>query len=115
MSRAEMPPLTWVALGLLAALAATNALFLALLQTGGPFIGLVLYAVLLYRWQQRDYRAAVIGGLAGLAVHIVEVATVGWSDYPTLVTLNLILPAALAPVAWLVDRQARQADDEQTR
>ncbi|MBE9509005.1 MAG: hypothetical protein IMY86_13275 [Chloroflexi bacterium] len=102
--------LAWVALGLLAALVVTNAVFLALLQTGGPLIGLVLYVVLLWRWRQRDYRAAVVGGLAGLAVHVVEVIITGWSAYPALVALNLILPAVLALVAWLAGQRAPQGD-----
>ena len=65
MSRIEKPLPDWVALGLLTALVVTNAVFLALLRMGGPFIGLVLYAVLLWRWRQRDYRAAVVEGLRG--------------------------------------------------
>lgn len=109
-TEAQRPPLAWVALGLLAALVVTNAAFLALLQTGGPLIGLVLYAVLLWRWQQRDYRAAVVGGLAGLVVHVVEVVAMGWSTYPALMALNLILPAVLALVAWLADQRAQQED-----
>ncbi len=108
----QRPPLAWVALSLLAALVVTNAVFLALLQTGGPFIGLVLYAALLWRWRQRDYRAAVVGGLAGLAVHVVEVIAMGWSAYPALMALNTILPAVLAPVACLAGRQAQQADGD---
>jgi hypothetical protein len=107
---AQRPPLAWVALGLLAALVATNAAFLALLQTGGPLIGLVLYAVLLWRWRRRDYRAAVVGGLAGLAVHVVEVITTGWSAYPALMGLNLILPAVLTSAAWLAKRGAQPRD-----
>ena len=110
MSRTESPPLTWVALGLLAALVVTNVVSLALLRTGGPLIGLVLYAVLLWRWRQRDYRAAVVGGLAGLAVHVVEVVTTGWSAYPALMALNLILPAVLTPVAWSAGRRAQRED-----
>jgi hypothetical protein len=110
-TEAQPPPLTWVALDLLAALVVINAIFLALLRTGGPFIGLVLYAILLWRWQQRDYRAAAVGGLAGLAVHAVEVVTTGWSAYPALMALNLILPAVLVPVAWLAGQRARQEDD----
>jgi len=107
MSRTERLPLAWVALGLLAALVATNAIFLALLRAGGALIGLVFYAVLLWRWQQRDYRAVVVGGFAGLAVHVVEVVTMGWSACPVLMALNLILPAVLALVAWLAGQRAR--------
>jgi len=110
MSKTGRLPLAWAGLGLLAALVVTNAVFLALLQTGGPLIGLVLYAVLLWRWRQRDYRAAVVGGIAGLVVHVVEVVTTGWSAYPALVALNLILPAMLAPVAWLAGQRAPQGD-----
>lgn len=109
-SGARRPPLAWVALGLLAALVTTNAAFLALLQTGGPLIGLVLYAVLLWRWRQRDYQAAVVGGLVGLAVHVVEVITTGWSAYPALMGFNLILPAALALTAWLAKQRAQPGD-----
>jgi Na+(H+)/acetate symporter ActP len=97
-----------VAVGLLAALVVANAVFAVLLQAGGPLIGLVLYGVLLWRWRRRDHRAAVVGGIAGLAVHVVEVVTTGWSAYPALMALNLVLPAALAPVAWAVARQAHQ-------
>jgi hypothetical protein len=103
-------PLAWVALGLLTALVVTNAVSMALLQTGGPLIGLVLYAILLWRWRQRDYRAAVMGGLAGLAVHAVEVVATGWSAYPALMALNVVLPAVLAPVAWSTGQQAQQED-----
>jgi len=84
MSRTERPLLAWVGLSLLATLVGTNAVFLALSQTGGPLVGLVLYAVLLWRWRQGDYRAAVVGGLAGLAVHVAEVVVSGWSAYPVL-------------------------------
>ena len=108
MSRKGQLPLAWTALGLLAALVAINVVSLALLQTGGPLIGLALYAVLLWRWRRHDYQAAVVGGLAGLAVHVVEVATVGWSACPALMALNLILPTLLAPKAWLAGQRARQ-------
>lgn len=97
-----------VALGLLAALVATNAFALALLGTGGPLIGMVLYAVLLWRWERRDYWSAVVGGLAGLTVHVMGVVGTGWSAYPDLIALNLVLPALLAPAAWLARRKARQ-------
>lgn len=109
-TEAQRPPLAWIALGLLAALVVTNAIFLVLLQTGGPLIGLVLYAVLLWRWKQRDYQATVVGGVVGLAVHVVEVVTMGWSVYPAFIALNLILPAVLAPVAWLAGQQAQPED-----
>ena len=115
MSRAKTP-LAWATLSLLAALVATNATFLILLRTGGPLIGAVFYAVLLalaWRKRPRDYRAAMVGGLVGLAVHAVEVAIMGWSVYPALMVLNLILPAVLAPMAWLAGRQARQEDSKE--
>jgi hypothetical protein len=102
--------LAWVALGLLAALVVTNAVFLVLLQTGGPLVGLVLYAVLLWRWRERDYRALVMGGLAGLAVHVVEAAVMGWSVYAALMALNLLLPAVLALTAWSTEQRVRQED-----
>ena len=112
MSRTQRTMQAWVVVGLLAALVATNVVLAILLRTGGPLIGTVFYAVLLglvWRGQPRDYRAAMVGGLVGLAVHIVEVAILGWSAYPALMTLNLILPAALAPMAWRASQGVRQA------
>ena len=105
---ARRPPLAWVALGLLVALVATNAVFLLLLRTGGPLIGLAFYVVLLvivWRRRRPDWRPVMVGGLVGLAVHIVEVIVAGWTAYPLLVALNLILPAALVLVAWLAGRE----------
>jgi hypothetical protein len=101
MSRTKQQPLAWISPGLLAALVMTNGVFLALAPKGGPLTGLVLYAILLWRWRRCDHQAVVVGTLAGLAVHLVEVITMGWSAYPALMALNLILPAALTPVAWL--------------
>jgi hypothetical protein len=104
----KRPPLAWVALGLLVALVAVNVVFLVLLRTGGPLIGIVFYAALLLgTWRRRrpDYQPAVVGGLIGLAVHIVEVILVGWTAYPLLMALNLALPAALAPLARLAGRE----------
>jgi hypothetical protein len=107
-SEAQQPALVWAAMGLLGTLVATNTVFLALMPSRGPLIGLVLYAALLWRWRQRDYGAAVIGGIVGLAVHVLEVVIVGWSAYPVLMALNLILPAVLAPVASLAMRRTEQ-------
>jgi hypothetical protein len=108
MSHLERSPQDWVILGLLVALVATNVTFLILLRTGGPLIGLAFYLVLLaltVRAGKRDHRSAMVGGLVGLAVHVVEVVTMGWSAYPVLLVLNLVLPAGLALAAWLADRQ----------
>ena len=104
-------PLDRVILGLLAALVATNIAFLILARTGGPLIGLVFYLVLLaltVRGRQRDHRPAMVGGLVGLAVHVAEATAMGWRDHPVLVGLNLVLPAALALVAWRADRGPRR-------
>ena len=111
MSNLERSPLEWVILGLLAALVVTNITFLILLRTGGPLIGLAFYLVLLaltFCAGQRDHRSVMVGGLVGLAVHVVEVVMMGWSDYPVLMTLNLVLPAALALSAWAVGREPRR-------
>jgi len=101
-------PLARAVLGLLGALVATNVTFLILVRTGGPLIGLVFYLALLvvvWRRRQPDYRPVVVGGLGGLVVHIVEVILVGWTTYPLLMALNLILPAVLVPAAWLAGRE----------
>jgi hypothetical protein len=101
--------LTWATTGLLATLVATNVAFLILLRTGGPLIGIAFYAVLLVvvcREQQRGNQQVMVGGLVGLAVHVAEATILGWTPYPTLMALNIILPAVLVPVAWLASRQA---------
>jgi hypothetical protein len=105
--------LAWGIPGLLAVLVATNVALFALLHTGGPLFGMVSYSVLLAlvcRGRSRDYRAAMVGGLAGLFVHAVEVARKGWSAYPVWMVLNLVLPAVLAPMAWWANRRGRRKD-----
>jgi hypothetical protein len=104
---ARRAPVEWVGLGLLAALVAANVLASALLKSGGSFMGLALYAVLLWRWERRDYSPSIVGALAGLSVHAVEVGVSGWSAYPDLMAINLALPVLLVPVACL----ASQAED----
>jgi hypothetical protein len=92
----------------LGALVATNVTFLILVRTGGPLIGAVFYLALLvvvWRRRQTDYHPVVVGGLVGLVIHIVEVILVGWTAYPLLVALNLVLPAVLVPAAWLAGRK----------
>ena len=113
--KTKRPPLAWVALGLLVALAATNAVFLISLRTGGPLIGLVFYvALLIVVWRRRrpDWRPVMVGGLVGFAVHTVEVVVGGWTAYPLLVALNLILALALVPVAWLAGREVVDAHSD---
>lgn len=107
MSHQRRSLLHWVILGLLAALVVTNLVFLILLRTAGPLIGLVFYSTLLARTlraTQRDYRCAMVGGLVGLVVHFIEVGTMGWSAYPGLLVLNVVLSIGLALVAWVADR-----------
>jgi len=104
----KRPPLAWAVLGLLGALVTTNVTFLILMRTGGPLVGAVFYLALLvvvWRRRQPDYRPVIVGGLVGLAVHIVEVILVGWTAYPLFMALNLILPAVLVPAAWLAGRE----------
>lgn len=98
--------LEWVIIGLLAALVVTNLTLLILLRTGGPLVGLAFYLILLrlaIRARPRHHRSLMMGGLVGLAVHVAEVTTRGWSDYPMLMALNLCLPA------WAVDRGPSRA------
>ena len=108
MNKKQQSPLAWVVLGILGALVVTNVTFLVLARTGGPLIGAIFYLALLvvmWRRQQPDYRPVVVGGLVGLIIHIVEVILVGWAPYPLLMALNLILPAVLAPMAWLAGQE----------
>jgi ABC-type Co2+ transport system permease subunit len=110
MNCAKRTPLAWVIPGLFVVLVAANATLWVLLRAGGPFIGTAFYAVLFavtWRGRPRDYQAAMVGGLVGLVVHAVEVALIGWSAYPTLMALNLVLPAVLALMAWWMNLRGR--------
>ena len=100
--------LDWIALGLLGTLVTANALLLALHRTGGPAIGIVLYSVVLWRWLRGDYGAALIGGLMGMFVHVVEAVCTGWTRCPPLGALNLLLPTILVPLAWARGRKAQR-------
>ena len=116
MIRTRKSPLAWIVLGLLAALVATNVIFLLLVGPKGPLIGIIFYAgllALMWGGQQQDWGAAMVGGGVGLAVHAIEIMTVGWSAYPGLMALNLILPGVLALVAWFASRQARREDSSE--
>lgn len=118
MSSLKRSPLDRVILALLAVLVVTNMTFLILQRTGGPLIGLAFYLVLLVhtvRQRQRDHRPVLVGGLVGLAVHIAEAATLGWSVYPVLMVLNLVLPAGLTLAAWGADRRSRLVAGDQVR
>ena len=109
MNKKQRPQFAWAVLSLLGALVATNVTFLILARTGGPLIGLTFYlALLVVIWRGRPpyYRPAIVGGLAGLAVHILEVFLVGWTTTPLLMALNMIFPAVLVPAAWLAGREA---------
>ena len=108
MPRSARSRLDWIALGLLGALVTANALLLAIHRTGGPAIGIVLYAAVLWRWLRGDYGAALIGGLIGMVVHVVEAVTMGWTRFPPLGALNLLLPAVLVPLAWARGRKAQR-------
>ena len=108
MNKKRRSPLAWAVLCILGALVATNVTFLLLMRTGGPLIGAVFYLALLvvvWRRRQPDYHPVVVGGLVGLVIHIVEVILMGWTAYPLLVALNLVLPAVLVPAAWLAGRK----------
>jgi hypothetical protein len=111
MSNGGRPTLEWAIRGLLAALVLTNLWWLVLLRTGGPLLGLAIYLVLLaltFGAGRRDDRPVMVGGLVGLAVHVAEVVRMGWSAFPVLMALNLVLPAGLILVAWLANQQPEQ-------
>ena len=115
MRRAKRTALRWAIAGLLAALVATNVVLGILLRTGGPLVGAAAYLVLLvlaWRGGPRGYRAAMVGGLAGLAVHLVEVAAMGWSARPGWMALNLVLPAVVAPMAWRASRHGQKQNKD---
>ena len=103
MNGLDRSPWDWAIRSLLAALVATNISLLILLQTTGPLVGLAFYLLLLimaFRAGGREHHPLIVGGLLGLAVHLVEVATAGWPAFPLLWVLNIVLPAALACSAW---------------
>jgi hypothetical protein len=91
---------------LLVALLLTNLAFYVRLRTGGPLVGLAFYLVLLaitFRQDRASHRPVMLGGLLGLAVHVVEVVAMGWPVNRALMALNLLLPAGLALAPWVAD------------
>ncbi len=104
--------LTWAIRGLLATLIATNLWYLALLRSGGPLVGVAFYGVLLIlTFRQRYEHAAMVGGAIGLAIHVAEIALAGWSPYPVLMVLNLVLAMALLTAARVsVQRRTRRSE-----
>jgi hypothetical protein len=101
----KRPPLAWLALGLLIALVATNAVFVILSRKAGPLIGVVFYGMLVWRWYRHKYQDGFVGGGIGLVVHLLEVILAGWEDYSVLVALNIVLPALLILVSGLIVRK----------
>ena len=105
MWRTNRRPAAWAALAALVALVAANGVLAAPSRTLGPLAGILLYSALIWRWLRRDYQAGIVGGGAGLVIHIIEVVGGGWTALPLLMALNLVLPALLGLMSWLAIRE----------
>ena len=84
----------------LLALVATNALWALCARYSGPLIALVFYSVITYLcWQKRHLRAGVIAGVVGFGIHAYELVSRGMGELlgieSVLFFINLVAPLAL--------------------
>ena len=86
-------------LALLAALVAINGAWAALGRLTGPLLGAAGYcAVLLVAARRQDFRAPLIGGAVGTALHVVELSLrshEAWLGTDVFLVLNASVSAAL--------------------
>ena len=81
-------------------LVATNALWVLCARYSGPLFALFFYSVITYLcWQQRHFRAGVIGGVGGFGIHAYELISRGMGELhgieSALFFINLVAPLAL--------------------
>jgi len=89
-----------IVIGNLLALTTANAIWAATSAYHGPYIGLIMYALVTYLcWQKEDFRAGVISGTVGLGVHLYELIFMGVGAFtgvePGYLCINLALPIPL--------------------
>lgn len=91
-------------------LVATNALWVFVARYSGPLFALFFYSVITYLcWQQRHFRAGVIGGVGGFAIHAYELISRGMGELlgieSALFFINLIAPLALLYFSYRANKE----------
>ena len=89
-----------IVVGISLALTAVNALWVVFSPFSGPLLALIFYAVLTFLcWRKNDFRAGVIIGILGLAIHTFEWVFKGIEGLNVFETVfffaNLLLPVPL--------------------
>ena len=97
---------------ILVVLAAGNGAWSLISGRTAPLMAAVAYAVVaLVILRSRDYRAGMIVGIAGFAIHVLEVAIHGTVSLGTLERVwlfaNIVLPLVLVHMSWLLLRRSR--------
>jgi len=102
-----------MAIGILTILVITNACWIIIGQSYGPFIALMFYAFAIFLfWQKNDIFSGIIIGTVGLAVHIYELIFQGIADLAGLETIfffiNLVFPIPLVYFCYKVYKKIKQ-------
>jgi len=95
-----------------AVLAVGNGAWSLMSGRTAPLMAMAAYAVVaLVILRSRDYRAGVIVGIAGFAIHVLEAAIHGTASLGTLERVwlfaNIVLPLVLVYLSWLLLRRSR--------
>ena len=95
---------------ILGILAVGNGIWLLVSEHTAPWIAMVSYAVVaLVILLRNDYRAGLIIGIAGFAIHVVEMAVQGTASLEPLertwLIANIILPLVLVWFNWTLIRR----------
>ena len=80
-------------------------------------IAAAAYAVVAFEvWRRNDYRAGLMIGIAGFAIHAAEAAVHGKDQLGSLESVwlyaNIVLPAALVWLSWILIRRIRISGTE---
>jgi hypothetical protein len=99
---------------ILVILAVGNGVWSLLSERTAPLVAAVAYAVVaLVVLRSNDYRAGLITGIAGLAIHVVELAIQGTASLGRLerawVFANVVFPVALVWLNWTLIRRIRDS------
>jgi hypothetical protein len=101
-----------ITLAILIVMVVMNAIWFAISLHSGASMAMVLYAfILFFCWRMSNYRAGVIAGLLGFAVHLYELVIETPTDFlwhdSVCLYLNLLLPLALVFFSYRAHRTSQ--------
>ena len=100
------------AITILVILAVGNGVWALTSGRAAPWLAVVAYGVVAFLLGRRDdYRAGLIIGIVGFAVHIVELVFQGMAGLGAVerawLVANIVLPLALVWLSWVLIRRSR--------